>query len=394
MAPAAPVTLAPRPEETAAASEPAAPPEVGASVAAVEPDTEPLVEQGVHRLFLVARDPHWLYAHWDLSEAELRRHEAAAAAGHLSLNLYLEAVRGEPFLYVQLTPQARAWFVHVGRGETTFVGELGYRDANRQWRVITTSAPATTPPEVRLAQTAALAPGPLAQLQPDEVVEAVRQTARREAAVQAVLAELRAQGHLALPPPERVPAPVWTPPQQAALAAVVRTDDAQRVWVGPLEVTPWLAGWVPVAATSVTAPQFSWPAPTGPTAPVLPAAGAGSLALALGPPPAPGAGQPQRAFWFNVNAELVVYGSTAPDAVVTIAGRPIRLRPDGSFSLRFAFPEGEHPLEAKAVSADDTDGRWVGFQFVRRTDFLGNVGVHPSDPQLKPPAAGAEGLAP
>jgi hypothetical protein len=47
-------------------------------------------------------------------------------------------------------------------------------------------------------------------------------------------------------------------------------------------------------------------------------------------------------FWFNVNAELVVYGATEPDATVTIGGRMIKLRPDGSFSYRFALPDGAY----------------------------------------------------
>jgi len=34
-----------------------------------------------------------------------------------------------------------------------------------------------------------------------------------------------------------------------------------------------------------------------------------------------------KAFWFNVNAELIIYGATQPDARVTIGGQPVELRP-------------------------------------------------------------------
>lgn len=59
-----------------------------------------------------------------------------------------------------------------------------------------------------------------------------------------------------------------------------------------------------------------------------------------------------RGFWFKVDAELVIYGTTEPGAQVTLAGHPIELRPDGSFSLRIAFPDGVHELSLAAHSAD------------------------------------------
>jgi hypothetical protein len=94
---------------------------------------------------------------------------------------------------------------------------------------------------------------------------------------------------------------------------------------------------------------------------------------------------PQQNFWFNVNAELVIYGATERDANVTIGGRKIRLRPDGTFSYRFAFPDGNYELPIVAVSADGTDGRGAEMKFARETEFRGDVGVHPQDSALKNP---------
>jgi uncharacterized protein len=97
--------------------------------------------------------------------------------------------------------------------------------------------------------------------------------------------------------------------------------------------------------------------------------------------------QGQKGFWFNVNAELIIYGATEPDATVTIGGRTIRLRSDGSFSYRFALPDGKYDLPAVAVSSDKTDGRAAELSFRRDTQYRGDVGKHPQDPQLKPPLA-------
>src|SRR5512136_804552 len=44
-----------------------------------------------------------------------------------------------------------------------------------------------------------------------------------------------------------------------------------------------------------------------------------------------------RGFWFRLGTELIVYGATEPDAKVTLQGRPVRLKPDGTFSVRFAL---------------------------------------------------------
>ncbi|MFA7578306.1 MAG: DUF4912 domain-containing protein [Candidatus Muiribacteriota bacterium] len=57
-------------------------------------------------------------------------------------------------------------------------------------------------------------------------------------------------------------------------------------------------------------------------------------------------------FWFKVGTELIVYGETVPDAEVTINGNIIKLRPDGSFTLRFELPDGGHNFDIKAVSSN------------------------------------------
>jgi hypothetical protein len=85
-----------------------------------------------------------------------------------------------------------------------------------------------------------------------------------------------------------------------------------------------------------------------------------------------------------VNAELVIYGATEPSASVTIGGRPIKLRPDGTFSYRFALPDGQYHLPISAVSVDEQQ-RHVALNFSRSTVSSGEVGMHPQDPALRPP---------
>lgn len=67
----------------------------------------------------------------------------------------------------------------------------------------------------------------------------------------------------------------------------------------------------------------------------------------------------KRQFWLVVNTELIVYGATESNAKVTVCGKPITLRPDGTFSLRFSLPDGKQVIPVKAVSFDNIDKRTI-----------------------------------
>lgn len=66
-----------------------------------------------------------------------------------------------------------------------------------------------------------------------------------------------------------------------------------------------------------------------------------------------------RKFWMWVDCELIVYGGTEPDASVTVQGKPIALRQDGTFTLRFALPDGKQVIPVKAVSGDKVEERTI-----------------------------------
>ena len=75
-----------------------------------------------------------------------------------------------------------------------------------------------------------------------------------------------------------------------------------------------------------------------------------------------------RSFWLQADCELILYGATEPSATVTVAGKPIELSPDGTFSLRFAFPDGQMELPVKAVSGDQVEERLIKITVERRTE--------------------------
>ena len=59
-----------------------------------------------------------------------------------------------------------------------------------------------------------------------------------------------------------------------------------------------------------------------------------------------------REFHFQIDAELIVYGTTEPNARVTLQGEPVTLRSDGTFTVRFSLPDSRQIIPAVAASAD------------------------------------------
>ncbi len=88
--------------------------------------------------------------------------------------------------------------------------------------------------------------------------------------------------------------------------------------------------------------------------------GSGGLAAAK-QAPAPSS------FWLVAETELILYGATEPTAQVTVNDEPVTLRPDGTFSLRFALPDGEQTLVVKARSADGQHERMITKVVTKRT---------------------------
>ncbi len=72
-------------------------------------------------------------------------------------------------------------------------------------------------------------------------------------------------------------------------------------------------------------------------------------------------------FWLVADCELILYGATEPDAFVTVSGRKVNLNPDGTFSMRFALPDGVMDLPIKALSKDETDSREIDIKVTRAT---------------------------
>ena len=77
-----------------------------------------------------------------------------------------------------------------------------------------------------------------------------------------------------------------------------------------------------------------------------------------------------RGFHFEIDAEMIVYGATEPNAKVTLQGEPVQVRPDGTFTVRFRMPDARQIIPAVASSPDGVEERTIVLAVERNTKTL------------------------
>lgn len=321
-------------------------------------------------VWLSARDSRCLLLGWSADRAWLRSYADAFTAGAWEWRMRMGSTSGPVVAAGPLPADRDFHFVTVPAG-ASFHGEVGFRHADGGWMSIGISLPVGTPAEQ--VQDHFASPPTLGAF--GSVAPVDFGTGRRSG----FPAEFRA------PVPHRAATPDgfadWSQKAEGAIPVISDEVFEEILWGHVAEGT--IGGSSEALASEVS------------TTRVLTRQTRRAMAVDAGT--APSEEQPSSAelatdsptpahdFWFKVNAELVIHGSTEADAKVSIAGRPVRLRPDGSFSFRFSLPDGRFVLPVLAVSARGDDGRSAELVFGRHTEMTGLVGVHPIDSSLRPP---------
>jgi hypothetical protein len=376
---------------------------------------------GTGGLLLAARDPHCLYAHWDLSGEQLRVYSTSSRDEHLVLRIHLDNVAGKQVSELPISANAQHAFAHVDHAGATYAADFGYYEAGGQWKSLSASGSVRTPVEtfseekevqfatlpgepappqlvrventmvqttvtdVPLQHSAAAPPSPVpvrAELPP----ELTQDFPAEELGLQFQQIDLEAQTKPGEPrqstkptakeltqqlPPRFAPAVPgkWTLAHEKALAELIGWTVTRRDWPSSAEIAELIGRRPEVFSLELVELGFPGFSPVSISS------------------PAGGDFPYEKGFWFNVNAELVIYGATEPNAQLTIGGRAVQLRPDGTFSFRFALPDGTYALPLTAHSAQG-EMRAAELEFFRGTKYSGEVGQHPPDPTVEPPPLG------
>ena len=302
---------------------------------------------GTRRLFLAARDPRWLYAYWDFSWQQLRDAEQESPEGKVFLQVF---VPGSGRVHqIQVFPGSREWYLPVHRPATLFQAELGYYRQDGSFHRLAVSDEVLTPRDD---------PSPNREVEfvtiPfhysfRQLLDLIRDQMLPGEGLAKALARLQREGFpLPFPYALRRVVPAGLADR---ILEYLGGDLIRRIRVGSLEITETLRRRLLELGSSGLPSSLS----SGPR------------------------GQ-DRSFSMHVNAELILYGGTVPGAKVTVDGREIHLRPDGTFSYHFTFPDGRFHIPIAASAPDGLEERSVLLSFLRLTDSTPGV-----DPTGQPP---------
>jgi hypothetical protein len=381
---------------------------------------------GTGQLLLTARDPHSLYAHWDLTAEHQLRYSELSSDRYLLLKVHEENQGGPLVAELRVHSDCNHCFVQTETRSGAYMAELGYYPPAGPWTAIaasgtvvipreeqkeeqpvqfaTLSFPIVLPAKAKLAAPETIFPQtpferfiiphtamasadagvpfnvsspslefPLIRHSLASSVTSPEPTETELCTPQFELEPEEAFENVAEPKAAPAGEKEWTPAQDQAMAQLIALGWSRHHWLGSQEIEELIRGKVRGANVSAIPKESAAHGQRG-HGPIS------SEGLSEAPP------AERAGFWLNINAELVIYGATDPTAKVTLGGRSIQLRADGTFSCRFALPDGSYQLPVTAVSTQG-EVRQAELDFYRGTVYRGEVSAHPQDPELSPPAA-------
>lgn len=289
------------------------------------------------RAVLLVRDPFWVYGYWDLSVETVER---ARKEGGERLTLRVHDVtdlifNGNNSHYSFDIPMPfdgqRMWYFNVPTDGRTYLYQVGYLRSDKRFLPLITSNVGATP-RSRMSEVIA-----------DRFVSIDYERPLEEAARPTAIAQ------------PSTPSPAAPGFVQENVPSERPTGDiSAQMYQESLRGTPYWSGSLPKFGDLLN----------------MRAASSASLSSWAVPSSAEFAPKPEaknKDFWLVADCELIVYGATEPDAKVTVRGQAIQLRPDGSFTLRFALPNGIHPIPIHAVNADGDMERGITITVSRDT---------------------------
>lgn len=322
-------------------------------------------------LFLTARDPRWLFCYWDFDWSVYL--PSTFRGGVRQFFLSIMTGDGIEETLVEIKPEARNWYVPVTKPGTSFFGEIGFFEPNGAWHCIVRSGPATTPADaVAPVDEAEFATVP-AHLTFERLLEMVKDHMAEGESLISALSRIAGEGRLQFRAGQ---APTWTDEQKRLLAALLGDSLIDTLAMGSEEIDQLLRKQLTeklhseVSSFSLVESLFA-PAES-------------SLFSGIG---ASWSAQPfsaARGFFMHVNAEIIFYGGTDPNATVWIDGKEIKLSPDGTFRYHFKLPDGDFAIPIVAQSPDKVEQRSATLSFVRGTAKVGQVDDTAQPPHLDP----------
>ena len=355
---------------------------------------------GESQIVLMPRDPQWAYTYWDVSNE--RKQELRHQGGlRLALRFYdvtdinIASQKPHSLQQYECDEMSREWYLPVPVSDREYMVEIGYLTGEGRWLLLARSTPARIPPvyptdwiddqfiavswdEDLRSKTFLQLPNPA--------------TKRRESSLPAhkeVFSIAKSAEE------QRVAGSVFSSMQQVPEQAVSSyVFPSEAGWSGTVQTASGM-GMSGIGFTGAGAAGMSGIGASGIGASGIGASGIGMSGIGMSGMTTSGIGMSgmttsgigmsgigmmsgagfsasappcrPRQFWLVADAELIVYGATEPDAMVTIGGRPVQLNSDGTFRFQMSFQDGLIDFPIFAIAADGEQNRAVHLKFERET---------------------------
>lgn len=279
---------------------------------------------GEDRVILLPREPQWAYVYWDISPQKQQQLKAQGGK-YFTIRLYdvtdinLESQYPQNVQEFLCGDIARAWYLPIPVSDRIYVVDIGYRCEDGRWLQIARS------PQVKIPA-----------IYPSNLVGDVFTTIRWEQDLPQeklnLFSDVNDKREITNSKKEMIP--VIIPSQKYSSQSQTMSSWTLQDYASLREKKIWASGMG-----------------------LMSGSGAGFSGDLIG----------NRKFWLVANAELIIYGITAPNAKVTIANQPISLNSDGTFRIHVPFPDGKIDYPIKAIAPDGEQVRSIHLSFNRET---------------------------
>ncbi|SDU23051.1 hypothetical protein SAMN05444156_2741 [Verrucomicrobium sp. GAS474] len=314
---------------------------------------------GTKKVYLVARDPYFLFAYWDLTGDQFRDLAHQASDGKVFLVLLSE--NGNRVQQIEIGPWAKHWYLHTHNPGATYYAELGFfRDG--KFEVVSRSGKTKTPRDTVSPNTKGRFVTLPFHIPFRNLLEMIRAHMNPGEELVETLGRLQEEGFT-------FPFEVFENEADPGDGVYdYLGDEIHRTHrVGSHDITEVLRRRMEQNRSTSSG---QWPI-VGP----MPSSHTTPLGSSFGAP---------RNFFMHVNAELIIYGGTDPKAKVRIDGRNIALKEDGTFTFHFNLPDGQFHIPIEAVSPDGVERRSALLSFLRLSEFIGQVDATSQTPRPEP----------
>ena len=300
-------------------------------------DEEQLPSYNQTKVTLIARDPFWIYAYWDIAPGDIDRlrHELGSKIEHATYILRLYDVTYKQFdghnanhwFDIEISTMTNNWYINLWDDNVTYCAAIGIKTSDGEFHILARSNFVTTP----RAHTSGRSDLIWMEVEPAEepLVEKPfifitpkgggHKPSRQR--IDLTIDDIRSYYYRLFPLLKLLKAKKLSA-HEALLRGLSLKDLEQARRELLTELQPFGASEM-LGASETTQQQ-----------------------------PKP--------FAFEIGTELIVYGRTDPQASVYLEGKKIDLHPDGTFSFKMPLLNGAHiPLNFVAVSNDQKECRII-----------------------------------